>query len=74
MGRKCEGVGSTFFFTIPLTPQLQPNTMREERACDAVSEGDLALLTLTAAMYIRHTTPTSVSLFLFLARIPNRSI
>jgi len=26
----CEGVGSTFFFTIPLAPQPEPNTIREE--------------------------------------------
>ena len=26
----CAGVGSTFFFTIPLAPQPEPNTIREE--------------------------------------------
>jgi len=26
----CEGVGSTFFFTIPLAPQPEPSTIREE--------------------------------------------
>jgi signal transduction histidine kinase len=35
----CAGVGSTFFFTIPLSPQPEPNMIREEGVRDAVFRG-----------------------------------